>query len=81
MSSLYDIKAHKKATNLTINSDLLAQAKELKINISSTLEVALAEALKEKKTSEWKKDNKKAIVSYNEAIEEFGLFSDGMRIF
>jgi antitoxin CcdA len=35
MKSQYNTKAVKKATNLTLNSDLLAEAKRLKINLSA----------------------------------------------
>ncbi len=80
MSMLYNANAPKKPTNLTINSDLLSQAKEMKINLSATLENALADALKIKKQEQWKEDNKEAINSYNEHISEYGLFSDGIRM-
>ena len=80
MSLLYNANAPKKPTNLTINSDLLSQAKEMKINLSATLETALADALKVRKQEQWKEDNKEAINSYNEHITEFGLFSDGIRM-
>ncbi|MCA1948977.1 MAG: type II toxin-antitoxin system CcdA family antitoxin [Treponema sp.] len=81
MSLMYNIHAPKKPTNLTVNSDLLKQAKEYKINISAILESALAEALKEKKRERWKEENKEAIAYYNSALEKYGLFSDEMRTF
>lgn len=81
MSPLYNTNALKKPTNVTVNSDLLTQAKEYKINISATLESALADALKLKKIDIWKEENKAAIASYNAVIEEYGLFSDEMRMF
>jgi len=81
MSSLYNINAPKKPTNLTINSDLLSLAKSMKINISATLELALSETLKQKKREEWIKDNSEAIELYNGKISEYGLFSDEMRTF
>ncbi len=81
MSSLYNTKAPKKPTNLTVNSDLLTQAKDYKINISATLESALADALKARKIDLWKEENKEAIVSYNSSVEEYGLFSDEIRMF
>ncbi len=74
MSTLYNINAPKKPTNLTANSDLLTQAKDYKINLSATLESALADALKAKKVDLWKEDNKQAIANYNNTIEELGLF-------
>ena len=44
MRHLYDENAPKKATNLSLNSDLLAKSRALKINLSATLEQALPAA-------------------------------------
>ncbi len=41
MQPLYDSEAPKKATNLSLNSDLLKRSRELNINLSATLEQAL----------------------------------------
>ncbi|MGJ8630116.1 MAG: type II toxin-antitoxin system CcdA family antitoxin [Glaciecola sp.] len=46
MADLYDIAAPKKATNLSLNSDLLEKARGLKVNFSATLEQALSDKLK-----------------------------------
>jgi len=81
MSNLYNTNAPKKPTNLTVNSDLLNQAKHMKINISLTLENALVETLKNKKKDEWISENKDAIELYNEKVSTYGLFSDEMRSF
>jgi antitoxin CcdA len=77
----YNTEASKKPTNLTINSDLLIQAKLLKINISSVLESALAEAVRQKKKAEWLEENKESISLYNSHIGKFGVFSDDLRTF
>ena len=45
MPSLYDQNAPKKSTNLSINSDLLAKTRAMKINLSATLEKALLNEL------------------------------------
>ena len=42
---LYNTKATKKSANLSVNSDLLVQAKAHGINLSLTLEVSLVEAI------------------------------------
>ena len=81
MIALYNRNAPKKPTNLTINSDLLIKAKELKINISSVLEHALAEKLKQTQKDEWLRENADSIVSYNSHIEQFGVFGDELRTF
>ena len=81
MHQLYDQNAAKKPTNLSINSDLLLKARGLKINLSSTLEKALAEQLKLLERENWLKENKQAIQELNTLAEENGLFSDSFRAF
>jgi antitoxin CcdA len=81
MVNLFDRNAPKKPTNLTINSDLLSKAKDLKINISAVLEIALAETLIDQKRKQWIKDNAQSIDGYNDAIKSFGIFSDSLRSF
>jgi len=49
MPLIYNINAPKKPTNLTVNTDLLNQAKDLNLNISSILEAALTDVVKQKK--------------------------------
>jgi Post-segregation antitoxin (ccd killing mechanism protein) encoded by the F plasmid len=81
MLSLYDRNAPKKPTNLTVNSDLLSQAKSFHINISSVLESALEEKLKQRKKEEWLIENTESISAYNKNVEKIGVFSDGLRNF
>jgi antitoxin CcdA len=81
MNSIYNPDAIKKATNLTVNSDLLAKAKELKINVSATLEIALSEAVQKKAGEQWKIDNKEAIEEYNKFVAKHGCFGDSVRQF
>ncbi|MBE0515041.1 type II toxin-antitoxin system CcdA family antitoxin [Sulfurimonas sp.] len=81
MTALYDSNAKKKATNLSINSDLLKKAKELHINISNSLEKTLIELIKEKEMQNWESQNKTSIKSYNERVSKNGTFSDDIRSF
>ncbi|MCQ8119014.1 MULTISPECIES: type II toxin-antitoxin system CcdA family antitoxin [Methylomonas] len=71
----------KKATNLSISTELLRQAKDYKINLSATLEQALTEIVKQKQRQQWLQDNQQAIAQYNQRVEECGSFSDGLRDF
>lgn len=80
-TSFFDQRAPKKSTNLSINSDLLRQAKERHINLSQALEFTLAELLREEKCRKWKEENGEAIDDYNRRIEACGAFSDGVRRF
>ena len=81
MQSLYDNKAPKKATNLSLNSDLLKKSKALDINLSATLEQALKEKLAESEAEKWLTENKNAIKAYNEFVDEHGCFGDEYRTF
>ena len=81
MQPAYNARAQKKATNLSINEDLLAKARELNINLSATLEQALDEALRKKLREQWLSENKAAMEAYNAHVEQHGVFSDGLRSF
>jgi antitoxin CcdA len=79
--NFFDPNAQKKPTNLSINSDLLKQAKECHVNLSQTLELRLMEILRDQKRREWQVENQEAIEEYNRRIEARGVFSDGLRQF
>ena len=81
MDTLYDSTALKKPANLSINSDLLKKAKSLDINLSATLEAALAAEVKRRRADQWLKDNKASLDAYNAFVEKHGVFSDGLRGF
>jgi antitoxin CcdA len=81
MNPAFDTQAPKKPTNVSINSDLLAKAKELNINLSATLENALTELVKARQRELWKQENRAAIAAYNQLVEERGVFSDELRSF
>lgn len=81
MHMSYDPKAPKRATNLSINSDLLKMARKLDINLSATLEKALAIAVKREQRDRWLAENRDGMAAYNQNVEENGVFSDGLRGF
>lgn len=81
MQTAFNPSAPKKAANLSINTDLLSQAKALQINLSATLERALAEAIRDKQRQQWLQENRQSIEDYNQRIEAEGCFSDSLRSF
>jgi len=81
MKQIYDLKALKKPTNLSINSELLSKARKLKLNLSATLESALVEEVRKAERLQWLEKNKKAIEKSNKHTEKNGLFSDSYRVF
>ena len=75
----YESTAAKKPVNLSVNSDLLRQPKELKVNVSQVLEVALANQVKSLREAQWLADNQEAIDGYNRHVEENGLWNEAWR--
>ena len=79
--SLYDESARKRPTNLSINSDLLAKARALGVNLSRALEEALVDRLSRQRRRDWIQANRAAIESYNQRIETEGSYGDRVRRF
>jgi len=79
--NVFDPNAPKRPANLSINSDLLLQAREHRINLSQALEQRLVEILRDEKQRLWQEENREAIEEYNRRIEAQGAFSDGQRLF
>jgi antitoxin CcdA len=65
--------AAKKATNVSLAEPLLAEAKELRINISQAAEAGLAKAVAEKRAELWVAENAKAFEYWNAYVEKNGL--------
>ena len=78
---IFNPAAPKKSANLSINADLLQQAKQLNINLSQTLEQHLVEIIRQAQRSRWLAENQGALDQYNRRIEKHGTFSDGLRRF
>ena len=71
----------KRAANVSINQGLLEAAKALDINLSATLERALALEVRARKREQWLEENREAIAAYNARIERDGLAGDQVRAF
>jgi antitoxin CcdA len=74
-------RRRKRATNLSVDDRLLAQARRLKLNLSQVFEAGLAQAIREREAEEWLKRNRAALDAYNEQVEKHGVFSEGLRSF
>ena len=71
----------KRATNVSIRADLLSAARSAGINLSATLEQALAQELARQRRDNWRQQNRDAVRAYNDHVEKHGVFSDGQRSF
>ena len=71
----------KTRTNVSVDAELLALARRLRINVSAALEDRLKELVAESRSLVWLEENAGAIEDANRFIEQRGLWSDGKRQF
>lgn len=71
----------KRPANLSINAELLDQARALEINLSATLERALEAEVRARRRLQWREENREALEAYNRRIERDGMASDHVRAF
>ena len=74
-------RPQRKATNLSIDQNLIAEAKALDLNVSRLAEEGIAAAVREEKNRRWKEENQEAIESWNEWVRENGLPLAKYRLF
>lgn len=77
----YDREAAKQPTRLQVNSDLLEKARELGVDLATTLEEALALEVHRRQRETWLEENREAIDTYNQHVAQYGVFSSGLRGF
>jgi len=75
------VRSAKKAVNVSISAELLQAARNSDINLSATLEAAVAHEVRLLRRREWLEQNGDAIDAYNRDVEAHGTFSDGTRTF
>ncbi len=71
----------KRHTNLTLSSDVLAEAKQLGINISKVCDGFLREFIRQEKERRWKSEHAEYIAAYNSKVNSEGLPLDQWRTF
>jgi antitoxin CcdA len=79
--ALYDREAPRKPTKVSVNGELLEKARELGVDLASTLEDALVLEVRRRQREVWLEENREAIEAYNEHVAHHGVFSTGLRGF
>ncbi len=74
-------KNTKSKTNVSIDAELLAKAREFGNILSPLLEEAIQMRLRQDEEKLWLAENSAATESYNRGIQEHGVFSEGLRSF
>ena len=70
----------KKAVNVTLDAELVAEAKEFGTNLSQVLEGAVREVHREKRWAKWRVENREATESMNAYVKKHGLWSKKYRV-
>ena len=65
--------APKRATNISLRSDLIDEARRLNINISQACERGLEKEVTKTRGEQWVEENRAAIDYWNAYVEENGL--------
>jgi antitoxin CcdA len=81
MNKLSKVSRPRRATNVSLSSDLVKEAKQLGINLSQACEAGLAEQVREAQKEEWKRENREAIESWNKWVADNGMPYDEYRQF
>jgi antitoxin CcdA len=63
----------RKATNISLDLELLTAAKELGINVSRSAELGLRDAVARKRAELWKEQNKDALDASNAYVDGHGI--------
>lgn len=74
-------RGNKRIANISIDSDVLAKARALNLNVSRAAEDKLRELIVAAEREAWLKENREAIEAYNRRVGKHGPFGDDGRQF
>lgn len=66
----------KQPTNLTLDAELVKQARELELNLSRLLEERLREVIAEERRRRWLAENDAAFEAYDRFVARHGIFNE-----
>ena len=67
--------------NLTVEEELLREARGYDMNLSRIAEDALRHAVKLERNRRWNEENREALRAYDREVEEHGCILDDYRMF
>jgi len=71
----------RKSVNLTMDSGIVAAAREAGVNLSQVSEAAVRKAWKDIREAQWKEENREWIEANNRWVEENGFPLEKYRLF
>ncbi len=79
MSQLFDPNAARRAVNVSLNSDMIARAREARLNLSAIAEEAIARALADATAKRFHAELARSIEEYESYLAEYGSLADAVR--
>jgi antitoxin CcdA len=73
------LPGRKRAVNVTVDENVLAEAKQLGLNLSRVMEEELRKRVTEERTRRWQEEHREAIEAHNRFIEKYGIFGEEFR--
>jgi antitoxin CcdA len=73
MTSSSSPRTARRAANISLDPQLIADARALDINISRACEAGLQAQIKKAREERWRAENREALESSNRYVEEHGL--------
>jgi antitoxin CcdA len=71
--------APRRATNVSLPSDMVEEAKRLGINVSQACEGGLSTQVKSAREAKWLEENRASLLAWNAWVEENGMPYDEYR--
>jgi len=69
----------RRPTNVSLDPELVAEARALDINLSQAFETHLAELVRARRAEAWMKENAKGFDAYNRFVETAGIWNEDDR--
>jgi antitoxin CcdA len=73
------VPASKKPTNISLPSDLVAEAKRLGVNLSQACERGLSDKVQKTREEKWLEENRASLLAWNDWVEKNGMLYDEYR--
>jgi antitoxin CcdA len=69
----------RRATNLSLDADLVAEARALELNLSRIVEERLRAVVQEERARRWLEENRAGLAAFERFVERHGIFNEGDR--
>lgn len=72
-------RSRRRATNLSLDETVVAEARALELNVSRIVEDRLREVVKEERARRWLEENRAGFDAFERFVEQNGIFNEDGR--